>query len=176
MSAASKELAQISEPIHERGVFPSVQRTITRAESDTPPNFMKMRTGGSMVKNSPENAVARAASDEDEQRAETRHFPGKLPRSLATVAAGMSAGANSSPSAKGEDLSKLGGVSLCSSERAQKKMRNVDFGDAIGKELQNLYDDLVAQPVPDRFVNLLNQLEKNMISSGMSIGAPGERE
>ena len=55
-------------------------------------------------------------------------------------------------------------------------MRNVDFGDAIGKELQNLYDDLVAQPVPDRFLNLLNQLEKNVISSGMSNGAPGERE
>ncbi len=55
-------------------------------------------------------------------------------------------------------------------------MRNVDFGDAIGKELQNLYDDLVAQPVPDRFLNLLNQLEKNMVSSGVSSGAPRERE
>jgi hypothetical protein len=55
-------------------------------------------------------------------------------------------------------------------------MRQMDYGDAIGKELQNLYDDVVAQPVPDRFLNLLNQLEKNMLSSGLSIGAPGERE
>lgn len=175
MSAASKQLAQISEPIHERGVFPPVQRSISRAESDTPPKIIQMQTGGSMVKNSPENAVARAASEDDEHRAET-HFPGKLPRSLATVAAGLGAGANSTRNLKSEDLAAMGGVSLCSSERAQKKMRNVDFGDAIGKELQNLYDDLVAQPVPDRFLNLLNQLEKNVVSSGMSIGAPGERE
>ena len=95
---------------------------------------------------------------------------------LATVAAGLGAGATSTRNLESEDLAAMAGVSLCSSERAQKKMRNVDFGDAIGKELQNLYDDLVAQPVPDRFVNLQNQLEKNMISSGMSIGAPGERE
>lgn len=55
-------------------------------------------------------------------------------------------------------------------------MRQQDFGDAIGKELQSLYDDLVAQPIPDRFLNLLNQLEKNVVSSGLSVGAPGERE
>jgi hypothetical protein len=57
-----------------------------------------------------------------------------------------------------------------------RKRRGLDFGDAIGKELQTLYDDLVAQPVPDRFLNLLNQLEKNMVSSGLSDSAPGERE
>lgn len=52
----------------------------------------------------------------------------------------------------------------------------VDFGDAIGKELQNLYDDVVAQPVPDRFLSLLNQLEKNALSLDASPHAPRERE
>ena len=53
---------------------------------------------------------------------------------------------------------------------------NVDFGDAIGKELQNLYDDVVAQPVPDRFLSLLNQLEKSALSLDASSRAPRERE
>lgn len=176
MSAASKQLAQKAEPIHERGVSLSVQRSISRGESDPPLNSMHTQTGGFMVKISPENAASRAASDED-ARAEKRHFPGKLPRSLATVAAGMGVGAAPSGNSEGEELTAgKSGLSLCSSEKAQKKMRNVDFGDVIGKELQNLYDDLVAQPVPDRFLNLLNQLEKNVISSGLSNGAPGERE
>lgn len=177
MTAATKQLAQITEPIHERGVSPTVQRSISRAESDPPQKIMHTQTGGSMVKNSPENAVARATSDEETHRADQRHFPGTLPRSLAVVAAGLGVGADSSRKSTGtEPAAGLNGVSLRKGERAQGKMRNVDFGDAIGKELQNLYDDLVAQPVPDRFLNLLNQLEKNVISSGMSNGAPGERE
>ena len=52
----------------------------------------------------------------------------------------------------------------------------MDFGDVIGKELQNLYDDVVAQPVPDRFLSLLNQLEKNALSTGSPSRAPRERE
>jgi Anti-sigma factor NepR len=176
MNVLSKQVAQNAEPIHERGVSLSVQRTISRGESDPPLNSMHTQSGGFMVKNSPETAVSRAASVED-ARAEKRQSPGKLPRSLAAVAAGMGVGANSPENTQGEDLTAgKSGLSLCSSEKAQKKMRNVDFGDVIGKELQSLYDDLVAQPVPDRFLNLLNQLEKNVLSSGMSNGAPGERE
>jgi hypothetical protein len=57
-----------------------------------------------------------------------------------------------------------------------KKEHAVDFGDVIGKELQNLYDDVGAQPVPDRFLSLLNQLEKNALSSSAPSRAPGERE
>ena len=56
------------------------------------------------------------------------------------------------------------------------KERGVDFGDVIGKELQNLYDDVVAQPVPDRFLSLLNQLEKSALSTGSPSRAPRERE
>jgi hypothetical protein len=128
-----------------------------------------------MVKNNPENAVARAKSDEDSRCAETRHFPGALPRSMAALSAGLGTSAGASRRSKGEDPDLEGGV-IGSSKRTANKMRNMDFGDSIGKELQTLYDDLVAQPVPDRFLNLLNQLEKNMVSSGVSRGAPGERE
>ncbi|WP_457798591.1 NepR family anti-sigma factor [Methylocystis sp. S23] len=180
MTAASKQHAQFKEPIPERGVLLSVQRTISRDEIGPPQKIMALQIGGSMVNNNPENAAARAQSDED--RAETRHFSGTLSRGVAAIAAGLGAGAGASRRGNGRkeapDANGMtpGGLSLCASERTNKKMRNVDFGDAIGKELQNLYDDLVAQPVPDRFLNLLNQLEKNMVSSGLSNGAPGERE
>ncbi|QGM47592.1 hypothetical protein H2LOC_018980 [Methylocystis heyeri] len=33
----------------------------------------------------------------------------------------------------------------------------------IGKELRSFYDDIVAQPVPDRFLDLLNELEADAI-------------
>jgi hypothetical protein len=37
------------------------------------------------------------------------------------------------------------------------------IGEHIGRELRNLYDDVVAQPVPDRFLDLLNRLEAGSI-------------
>jgi hypothetical protein len=177
VTTASKQHAQFKEPIPERGVLLSVQRTISRDENGPPQKIMALQIGGSMVKNIPENAAARASSDDE--RAEKRHFSGPLPRSVAAIAAGL--GSSVGARANGRDANGLedlsaNGVALCVSERNNNRMRNVDFGDAIGKELQNLYDDLVAQPVPDRFLNLLNQLEKNMVSSGLSSGAPGERE
>jgi len=131
-----------------------------------------------MVKNSPENAVARAPSSEDQPCADRRRFPGTLPRSLAAVAAGMGLGATRGAEAASEegDSAGMNGLKLGKQKGKSDQMRQQDFGDAIGKELQSLYDDLVAQPIPDRFLNLLNQLEKNMVSSGLSVGAPGERE
>ncbi|MGJ0508115.1 MAG: NepR family anti-sigma factor [Methylocystis sp.] len=127
-----------------------------------------------MVKNSPENAVARAQSDEDKACSDGRRFPAPLPRSLAAVAAGLGVGAARVPEA--EASAGVNGLKLRKQRGNPEQMRHQDIGDVIGKELQNLYDDLVAQPVPDRFLNLLNQLEKNMVSSGRSVGAPGERE
>jgi Anti-sigma factor NepR len=35
-----------------------------------------------------------------------------------------------------------------------------DVQDVIGKQLRNMYDDLVNQAVPDRFTELLQQLDK----------------
>ncbi len=180
MTTASKQHAQFKEPIPERGVLLSVQRTISRDEIGPPQKIMALEIGGSMVKNIPENASSRASSDDD--RAEKRQFSGALPRSVAAIAAGLgSSGAASRASRREgsglmEDDLNENRLAFRVSERKNSKTRQVDFGDAIGKEIQNLYDDLVAQPVPDRFLNLLNQLEKNMVSSGLSSGAPGERE
>lgn len=127
-----------------------------------------------MVKSDRENAVTRAQSAEDQRNAEGRRFSGTLPRSMEAFAAGLGASVGASRRTNGRDV--LDPKDLCPPQGTTKKMRGLDFGDAIGKELQNLYDDLVAQPVPDRFLNLLNQLEKNVVSSGVSSRAPGERE
>ena len=35
-----------------------------------------------------------------------------------------------------------------------------DIRGKIGRQLRDMYDDVVAQGVPDRFVELLNRLEK----------------
>ncbi len=53
--------------------------------------------------------------------------------------------------------------------------RSKEIGDQIGKELRGLYADLVAQPVPDRFLDLLNELEAKTISSQTTSKSPGER-
>ncbi|MFA6206240.1 NepR family anti-sigma factor [Methylocystis sp. H62] len=52
----------------------------------------------------------------------------------------------------------------------------MEFQDSIGKELRNLYDDVAAQPVPDRFLKLLNQLETNVLSSPATSSAPRKSE
>jgi hypothetical protein len=134
---------------------------------------MTLRIEASMVKNNMENVVARAQSDEDQHRADLRHSPAAHSRRVAAPTTDFGTSMGPSPRRKGDEALEEGGVTLCA---PRKDRPGVDFGDAIGKELQNLYDDLVAQPVPDRFLNLLNQLEKNMVSSGLSSSAPGERE
>jgi hypothetical protein len=48
-----------------------------------------------------------------------------------------------------------------------------DLGEQIGKELRELYDDMLSQPVPDRFVELLNELEKGSISPVAKARTPG---
>ena len=174
MRPASKQRAIFKEPIRERGVLPLV-RTISRDEIGPPQKIMTLQFGGSMVKNNPENARARA--EETELSADTRHFPGQLPGSLSAYAAGAGAsagasvGAKSAPRRAPETAPRLHEI-----DAAARKAGRVDFSDAVGRELQTLYEDLVAQPVPDRFLSLLNQLEKNVVSSGLSSSAPGERE
>ncbi len=43
----------------------------------------------------------------------------------------------------------------------------------IGKGLRELYGDTLAQPVPDRFVELLNRLEASTISPAAKAKRPG---
>jgi len=53
--------------------------------------------------------------------------------------------------------------------------KSSDIGDQIGRELRGMFDEIVAQPIPDRFMELLNRLETNTISGAKS-KSPGERE
>lgn len=130
-----------------------------------------------MGKNTPENIGARVKSDEDQYRAEGRFFTGPGPRAMEAFPRGFSAGSGADRHAAARERAlEAKGPALCAGQKPLKKSNGVDFGDAIGKELQNLYDDVVAQPVPDRFLSLLNQLEKNVVSSALSKSAPGERE
>lgn len=101
-----------------------------------------------MGKNNPENLISRLSAERAPFGAEKRYAAGAEQR----TPGGLSG--------------VLGG----------SRRDGVDFGDAIGKELQNLYDDVIAQPVPDRFLSLLNQLEKNALSLDASSHAPRERE
>lgn len=112
-----------------------------------------------MGKNNPENAGSRVRSEGDNFATESRIFSGSGPRSVEAFAANL----NGRRGAKREKSVEAAGGAL---RIAPARSGSVDFGDAIGKELQSLYDDVVAQPVPDRFLNLLNMLEKNMLTSG----------
>jgi hypothetical protein len=49
-----------------------------------------------------------------------------------------------------------------------------DIGEQIGRELRGMFDEVLAQPVPDRFLDLLNRLETNTISSKAKAKAPGD--
>lgn len=103
-----------------------------------------------MGKNNPENLFSRLSAERAPFGAEKRPATGTAHRTLGGVT----------------------GVEALDAPRRSP----VNFGDAIGKELQNLYDDVVAQPVPDRFLSLLNQLEKSALSLDASSRAPRERE
>jgi hypothetical protein len=52
------------------------------------------------------------------------------------------------------------------SKKTEKKIEKMNHApaqpeihDLIGQRLRNFYDEVATQPVPDRFVELLNQLE-----------------
>ncbi len=130
-----------------------------------------------MGKNIPENKATRVqAADEEQFRVETRYFSGIGPRPMGAFPrfnGGFGAELRAAPRERALEAK---GLTPCSGGKKARTERGVNFGDMIGKELQSLYDDVVAQPVPDRFLNLLNQLEKNVVSSGASKNAPGERE
>jgi len=121
-----------------------------------------------MGNKNPENMVARAKAEDDAFPGGSRYSPRPSPRKLEAFAGMMM-----SRDEYGD--SRDGGAPRAGAKPAQRK-RQVEFQDSIGKELRNLYDDVVAQPVPDRFLNLLNQLEMNMLSSLATERAPGKTE
>ena len=104
-----------------------------------------------MVKNNPENLFSRADAEKSSFGADNRYLGGSDPMGLGALAAAF----------EGQSAPRREASAAQSPPKAQSG-RSIDFGDVIGKELQSLYDDIVAQPVPDRFLSLLNQLEKNV--------------
>lgn len=59
--------------------------------------------------------------------------------------------------------------------RVLRGRRSNKIGEQIGEHLRGLYDDVLSQPVPDRFLELLNKLEMGPISPSARTKAPGER-
>ncbi len=47
------------------------------------------------------------------------------------------------------------------SVRARKPAEKQAIGEQIGRQLRSVYNDVLAQPVPDRFLDLLRELEKD---------------
>lgn len=60
------------------------------------------------------------------------------------------------------------GLVVLNSRRPSRSSRSSqtrnDVGEQIGEQLRNLYEDVLNQPIPDRFLELLNRLEGDPIS------------
>ena len=50
-------------------------------------------------------------------------------------------------------------VSPLSSLRVKKATDKPEISDQIGRQLRSVYNDILAQPVPDRFLDLLKDLD-----------------
>ncbi len=48
-----------------------------------------------------------------------------------------------------------------SSLHSKKPAAKLEIGEQIGRQLRSVYNDVLAQPVPDRFLDLLRALEKD---------------
>ena len=44
-------------------------------------------------------------------------------------------------------------------DKMHKSLAKPEVSDLIGERLRSFYDDVAKQPVPDRFLDLLNQLQ-----------------
>jgi hypothetical protein len=62
--------------------------------------------------------------------------------------------------AEGIRLNDFADASIVAACRSRKASGRADVADQIGLGLRNVYDDVLSQPVPDRFFDLLRQLER----------------
>ena len=154
------------EPILQRRVLPIVLAAHYNAAAA---EIMHIKIEGSMGNKNPENIVARAKADDDAFASEGRYSLRPGPRRLETFTGWVMARDEFGDRRRG------GGEARCGAKPVQRQ-RSVEFQDSIGKELRSLYDDVVAQPVPDRFLKLLNQLETNVLSSSATSDAPRKSE
>lgn len=60
-----------------------------------------------------------------------------------------------------------GSKALAGGACLRKTVTKSDIADQIGVQLRSIYDDVLAQPVPGRFLDLLQQLE---CASGARLG------
>ena len=51
-------------------------------------------------------------------------------------------------------------------KRKRRVSRKVPIEDHIGRQLKSLYDDVLSQPIPDRFLELLNELDARAGQAG----------
>jgi hypothetical protein len=58
-----------------------------------------------------------------------------------------------------------------SSLRVKKTTTKTEISDQIGRQLRSVYNDILAQPVPDRFLDLLKNLDSTdtSLSTGSSV-------
>lgn len=63
-------------------------------------------------------------------------------------------------SSTGKGAAKLNRESSYSDQLPSEPVLDRAIQERIGDHLRAMYDDLMQQPVPDRFVDLLNRLEK----------------
>jgi hypothetical protein len=61
---------------------------------------------------------------------------------------------------EGFRLTEFAEGAMASVSRSKKCVGRADVADQIGLGLRNVYDDVLTQPVPDRFFDLLRQLER----------------
>ncbi len=115
-----------------------------------------------MANSNPRNAVIDRKRPVSEENAQSR-----------PAAAGRPAAQASESVVLLEKRRRNAALETASSEGESRRAKEI--GDQIGKELRELYADLVAQPVPERFLDLLNELEAKTISPPTTPKSPGER-
>jgi hypothetical protein len=62
--------------------------------------------------------------------------------------------------AEGIRLNDFADAAIVTACRSRKISGRADVADQIGLGLRSVYDDVLSQPVPDRFFDLLRQLER----------------
>ena len=60
---------------------------------------------------------------------------------------------------------------MTSSLRAKKPTAKPEVSDQIGRQLRTVYNDILSQPVPDRFLDLLKDLDGLAPSAAMAPAA-----
>ena len=60
-----------------------------------------------------------------------------------------------------------------SSIRVKKTTAKPEISDQIGRQLRSVYNDILAQPVPDRFLDLLKDIDAMVLPRGVQASVQG---